>query len=156
MPAQPVDFNGLMADVQKMQQFLAKVQGGLKEPKQKEVLGELMARIDQARADVETSYPEAVKTIRESAERTNQQVAELQKQNDAHRQKLAELQAAAAAKPPAPKPTVRRPKIRPLPALTFEPGNLLRKELLQRFAGLADQKSKTDDREIWEDWNWEA
>lgn len=155
MPAQPVDFNALMADVQKMQQFLAKVQGGLTQPKQKEILGELLDKIDQARADAEKTYPVAVKTIRESAERTQRDVAEMQKDVAAHRAKLAELQAAAAARPPAPKITIRRPKTRTLPPLTFEPGNLLRKELLQRFAGLADRKSKADDREIWEDWNWE-
>lgn len=153
MPEPPVDFNGLMADVQKMQQVLAQIHGSLTQPRQKEVLGELLGKIEQARSDAETAYPNAVKTIRDSAENTVREATQLKAENDAKRAEVAKLQ--EQQQPPPPKPTIRRPSVATLPPITVEPGSLLRKEILQRFGGVIVKKAASDDREIWEDWSWE-
>jgi polyhydroxyalkanoate synthesis regulator phasin len=148
MPA-PIDFDALMADLTQFQQTLAEVHASLTRPQEREILGGLLGRIQEARSQVEATYPQALETIRQSAQRTQAEAEAGQARLAAMRQQLQALQE-AAAQPPAVPP--------PKPETPLDPtlGPTLRREVLRRYGDLPtrlpEEPRQHDGKEIWEDW----
>lgn len=149
--AAPIDFQSVMAEVGNLQTAIAKIHGGLKNKKNKEILGDVLDQMTRARADVEIEYPKALAMVQETARRNlakaQEMRANLEQQKAACEQRQAEIQAAqkkaAEAKPAKPEAKVD-------PAL----GPKLRIELLQRFSAKVDttQSEARKIREAWQDW----
>ncbi len=141
-----IDFASLMADLTTLQREIGKTHEGLTNSRQKEVLGEALKKVAEARADVEVKYSQAIQAIKSS-------VAETQAKAKAGLERVSELEekfAAMSARPPS------KPPEKPTPKLDGQLGCKLSAELLATFADRPPLASQLDqeDREIWEDWNW--
>jgi hypothetical protein len=158
-----IDFNAVMTDLSKFQQEVGKIHQQLTSPRQKEVLGEALDRVRQARAEVERTYKPTIQKIEDSARESAAQAEALKAENEQLKQQYQQKAAAQRAKKEnkkkrraqamkAPKP----PKVQAGP-LSLHAAPQLRQELLSRFQSKPAQpasRSKAD-REIWEDWNWD-
>jgi hypothetical protein len=142
----PIDFNQLLNQIGTLQQSLAEVHAKAPPSAERDLLGQLLAKIPAARAEVEQSYPKARTEIQQSLARTQAGI-------EAEGQKLAQHEAALAAaieqakQPPAP-PS--------LPEVEFPPdlGQQLRNELLGGFGLPLPPRANTGGiREIWQDWD---
>ncbi len=137
-----------MTDVQKYQNELASLYEKITHPGEKEMMGKLMSKIENARIEAEKVVPETLRQIQDSARcsaaQAKQQLAEIEKRK---KQMAAETAAADTVKmPPAAKP---KQEVRVDPKL----GPTLRLELLQRFAQHADGPARLSTiKEAWEDW----
>lgn len=153
------NFEELMGDVRKFQQALGQVHSTLTSPQDKDLLGDLMNRIETARQDVEKTYPQAVDAIKKSATDTQANMAQaedvragLEKEIRAKADENAK-KAASAPKPAEPRPPSRPP----VPDLKTEDnmGAKLRGELLHRFADIPPPHLEEEvDRDVWQDWDW--
>ena len=141
-----LDFNSILADLTTFQQQVGKIHSELTNPKQKAALGAALQKVAEARADVEVNYPKAIKTIEESAARSQARSKAGLEKVAALREKLAALKNRPPAAPPKKEP----------PKFDGQLGARLSSELLSRFADRAPSlpDDDGDDREIWEDWSW--
>ena len=147
----PVDFQDVMGELTDFQNAIGEIHSGLKNAKNKEILGSVLDSLQKARADVEVEYPKAMNMIDETAQRVRKEakerLAEMQKQKAAA-QKNAEAMQAKMGQPPKRTP---KSEIKVDPAL----GEKLRVELLERFQSstedLGSHASKI--REAWQDWD---
>lgn len=144
------EFSEILQELTKFQSAIGRVHQGLRSEKEREILGDILTKIDQARVDAETAVPNAMAKIREVAKDVQQRaeeqakkLAELQKQIDERKKNPPKAPA-----PPAP------------PEIKFDPnlGAILSAELMEHVA--PPQVDSLEPRpqvikEIWEDWNWE-
>jgi len=145
-----LDFGSIMAELEVFQREVGKIQASLKNPKQKEILGEALQRVASAKVDAEKTYPEAMKTIRERTEqaqaRANSAAAEAAKL----KQKFEQMAQAP--------PVDVKPPEKEAPRFDAQLGEKLSDELMNRLRArpAGEDDGQPIDREIWEDWNWEA
>jgi hypothetical protein len=146
-----VDFQSVMAELTVFQNAIGKIQANLKNAKNKEILGDVLAKVQQARSEVEIEYPKAMNLIEENAKsvlaEAEQGLAQMDQKRADYDQKAAAFQAAKkqAGQLPAP------PEAKIDPAM----GMTLRNELLNRFGPqtLTENGSSEKIREAWQDWN---
>lgn len=158
-----IDFDAVMSDLSKFQQEVGKIHASLTNPRQKQVLGEALQRVREARADVERTYKPTIEKIEDSARQSAAQAESLKAQAEQLQQE-SEKKAAAqrrrkekkkqrrAQALKAPKP----PKV-PTGPLALHAAPQLREELLSRFEAKPARPAAGGgklEREIWEDWNW--
>lgn len=146
-----VEFGAIMQELTKFQNAMGRAQQGLKNPEEREMVGELLTRIEKARADAETAVPNALTKIREVVESVQQRAEEQSK-------KLAELQKQIEERkknpPKAPTPP-------PKPEVKFDPmlGAMLSKELIAHVTPpvvSSEEPQRQVIKEVWEDWNWDS
>ena len=147
--AAPVDFGSVMADLTVFQEAIGKIQAGLKNKTNKEILGDVLNRLQEARVEAEESFPKAmdliVSTAQQAKAEAEQTLGQLAQTKAAVEQRTAQLQAAQGAVP-----AKAAPPEQPVdPAL----GQKLRVELLRQF-GPSDTESDDSGkiREAWQDW----
>lgn len=145
------EFTEIMTELTKFQSALGRVHTGLKSPKEKEMLGELLGKIEEARVEAQSAVPAAIQKIHEVAQDVQQRAEE-------HKRKLVELQKQIEErKNNPPQPAAPPPK----PEVQFDPnlGMQLSRELLQHItppaAAITSERPTQVIKEIWEDWNWE-
>jgi DNA-binding protein H-NS len=145
------EFTEIMSELSKFQSALGRVHSGLKATKEKEMLGELLGKIEEARVEAQSAVPAAIQRIHEVAK-------DVQKRAEEHKRKLVELQKQIEErKNNPPQPAAPPPK----PEVQFDPnlGMQLSRELLQHVAppvaATSTEKPTQVIKEIWEDWNWE-
>lgn len=158
---QPVNFEELMADLTKFQEIMAQIQAGLTRPKEKELLGDLLDRVQKARVEVEETYPKTAQFLNNKLQDTRTEAqamlednarrsAELHARMDEAKKQAKEVPPPRAKKAPSP--------VKPSFHLDPEKGNKLRLEMLQFLGIQAKQDGKGrglgEDHEIWEDWDW--
>lgn len=144
------EFSAILGELTKFQSAIGRVHKGLHAQKEKEILGELLGKIDQARTDAETAVPAAIQKIRDVAQEVQARAEEQQK-------KLAELQKQIEERkknPPQPPAPPAKPEVH------FDPnlGAQLAHELIERVAPMQAapiEKPTQVIKEIWEDWNWD-
>jgi hypothetical protein len=145
------EFTEILSELTRFQSAIGRVHEGLRSQKEREILGDLLSKISQARTDAESAVPAAIQKIHEVA-------ADIQKRAEEQKRKLEELQKqieqrkAKAAQPPAPPPA--KPEVQLDPNL----GAQLARELMQHVAAPASAAANKPTqviKEIWEDWNWE-
>ena len=149
--AGPEDFQTVMAEVGNFQAALGKIREHLRSAQGKEILGDMLGKIQTARADVEVEYPKAMTVIEESARSV---IANAKKRRAQQGQRQAEIaQKAAALQAAQQKAALPRPK----PEVKVDPalGQRLRTELLERFAPHtgSDDSERGKIREAWQDWD---
>jgi hypothetical protein len=146
------EFSGIMQELTQFQSAIGRAASGLKDPREREMVGELLDRIEQARVDAESAVPAAIERIRSVAE-------DLQKRAQEHHKKLDELAKQIEERknnPPKAPPPPAKPEVK------FDPnlGAALSAELIAHLAppeavaapGEAGQVIK----DVWEDWNWDS
>lgn len=144
------EFSEIMTELSKFQAAIGRVHQDVRSPKEREMLGELIGKISEARTQAETAVPAAISKIHEVAKDVQQRAEE-------HRRKLIELrQQIEERKKNPPQPPAPPPK----PEVQFDPnlGAQLCRELMQHVAPpatTAAQQGTQVIKEIWEDWNWE-
>jgi polyhydroxyalkanoate synthesis regulator phasin len=144
------EFTEILGELTKFQSAIGRVHQGLRSTKEREILGDLLSKITQARSDAETAVPVAIQKIRDVAQ-------DVQKRAEEQQKKLAELQQQIEERkknPPQPPAPPAKPEIQ------FDPnlGAKLCQELMQRVApasSATDEKPTQVIKEIWEDWNWD-
>ena len=146
-----IDFQSVMDELTVFQNAIGKIHANLNNAKNQEILGNVLADIQKARAEVEVEYPKTMKLIHDTARSVLTEAKEMQgelvqKRAEAE-QRLASVQAAReeAAMPPL------KPEVKVDPAL----GQMLRTELLDRFGpqGNGDGADLERIREAWQDWD---
>ena len=149
----PISFSGIMAELGNFQTALANIHGTLQNPKHKAILGEILERIQEKKAEAEATIPPILRQTRERFEQTNADLKteseKLRKQQkewavrleNAHEKELAK-------KTPPPKTAI--PETRIDPGL----GGVLRAELLERFGHSPNNEPHRAPpiKEAWEDW----
>lgn len=143
-----LDLAKVMQDLTRFQEEVAKIHGELTSPKQKELLGMALQRMEESRGEVELQFPKAVAAIRTSAERTQARVAAGKEQVEKLKQEFAEL----AQRTPVEAPQKDEPEFE------GELGVRLSAELVERIAEPRPQGTQLPQMkgEIWEDWNWRS
>jgi polyhydroxyalkanoate synthesis regulator phasin len=144
------EFSAILGELTKFQSAIGRMHHGLHAQKEKEILGDLLSKIDQARTEAETAVPAAIQKIRDVAQDVQARAQEQQKKL-ADLQKQIEERKKNPPKPPAPPAK---------PEVQFDPnlGAQLAQELMQRVApaqAAPTEKPTQVIKEIWEDWNWE-
>ncbi|MEQ8790295.1 MAG: hypothetical protein RIC55_28625 [Pirellulaceae bacterium] len=157
-----IDIDAVMSDLATFQQQVGRIHSQLTNPRQKEVLGEALDRVREARAEVQRTYQPTIQQIEDSARRSQSQAQTLQSQAESARREL--NQKAEQQKQKKEKRKQRRaaalkaPKTPKAPAnpLALHAAPQLRDELLSRFQAKPAKPDggETMQREIWEDWNW--
>lgn len=144
------EFSEIMQELTKFQSAIGRVYQGLNSEKERNILGDMMAKMDQARVDSEKAVPAAIAKIKEvaqdvqvRAEEQSKKIAELHKQIEERKKN--------PPKPPAP------PAI---PEVKFDPnlGAVLSAELLEHVKPREVDRAEPQRqviKEIWEDWNWD-
>ncbi len=147
--AAAVDFQSVMAELSQFQNALGDIHASLKNQKNKEILGDVLDRIREARADVEVEYPKVMdlilSTARQCQDEAQQNLAKIADKKAQIQQKTAALAAAQKALPAKPE----------LPDAKIDPvlGQKLRLDLLERFCpDETDLDGMDRIREAWEDW----
>ncbi len=154
MPA-PIDFGAIVSELANFQSEAAKMCATLKSAKQREVIGDMLTRLQSAKADVERLYPETMDFIEKDARNT---IAEAESQQAEAAQLKEKLNTLAAGQQAA---ASAAPKAAPKPPTPVDPGlgGRLREELLERFGPLANLNVQTLEdnvREVWQDWKWDG
>lgn len=144
------EFSEILNELSRFQSAIGRVHEGVRSQKEREMLGELITKINEARSQAETAVPAAIDKIKQVAQ-------EVQQRAEEQKQKLAELYKQIEERknnpPKAPPPP-------PKPELHFDPnlGAQLSQELIQHVAppttGAAPPATQVI-KEIWEDWNWD-
>ena len=144
------EFSAILQELNKFQSTIGRVHQGLNNEKEQAILGELLTKIETARADAESAVPNAMAKIREVA-------MDVQKRAEEQAKKLADLQKQIEERkknPPQAPPPPAKPEVKFDPAL----GALLSQELLEHVAPRAVSQlppQRQVIKEIWEDWNWD-
>ncbi len=147
----PVDFQSVMAELTVFQNAIGDIHANLKNKKNKEILGDVLDRLQGARVEAEVEYPKAMDLIQSTAQQAKaeaeQALAQIDQKKAAVKQRMAEIQAAQKAAPAKP----ASPEAKVDPAL----GQKLRSELLERFGPRsdADHPGIGRIREAWQDWD---
>lgn len=144
------EFSEILTELSKFQSAIGRVHQGVRASKERDMLGELITKIDEARNEAQSAVPAAINKIHEVAK-------EVQQRAEEHKQKLVELQKQIEERknnPPKPPAPPAKPEVH------FDPnlGAQLCKELMQHVAppaAASAQQSTQVIKEIWEDWNWE-
>lgn len=151
--SEPVSFAGMMVELGKFQSALADAHGSLRNEKHKQILGELLARLQEQKSKAEATIPPILAQIRDRFQRTESELKSeserIQKQHKALKERLEKARKQPPAGPPSTgKPATPEPKINP------DLGAQLRLELLQRFGCPAGDPSHgpATIKEAWEDW----
>lgn len=148
-------FDEMLADITKFQFEIGKVAAKITNPRHKEVLGQALASVEQAKADFIIEYPKAMATIqgslansKASAQASLVKIAALKQQFAAMQAGLAAVAGAAVAGA-ASMPKSAKPKF------DGQLGQRLSSELVARVvdAKPSAEPSLLDDREIWQDWS---
>ncbi len=148
--AETLDFQSVMAELTNFQSAIGDIHTRLRSVKHKEILGDMLDKIQSARAEVEVEYPKAMNLIEDTARKV---MAEAKQDLAKNEQKRAELDqkiaASKAAQPKAPK-LPSKPEVKVDPAL----GQRLRTELLERFGPQTESNGLNPSkiREAWQDW----
>jgi len=158
-----IDFNAVMADLSKFQQEVGKIHQQLTSPRQKEVLGEALDRVRQARAEVERTYKPTIQKIEDSARESAAQAEALKAESEQLKQQYEQKVVAQREKKEKKKKrraqAMKAPKVPKVQAgpLSLHAAPQLRQELLSRFQSKPanSEPHNKPDREIWEDWNWD-
>jgi hypothetical protein len=146
-----VDFQSVMAQLTDFQNALGKIHANLTNAKNKGILGDMLEKLQGARADVEIEYPKAMNLIDETARsvmtESQEALAKIEQKRAAFEQEKATTQAAKKQAPKLPP----KPEVKVDPAL----GQKLRVELLQRFGPQTehDDSAASRVREAWQDWD---
>jgi hypothetical protein len=146
------EFSEIMQELTQFQTAIGRAASGLKNDREREMVSDLLQRIQAARVDAESSVPAAINKIREVAQ-------DVQRQAEEHHKKLNELaQQIEERKNNPPKAPAPPPK----PEVQFDPnlGATLSAELLSHLSPSAALSSSAPPgqiiKEIWEDWNWQG
>ena len=57
------EFSEILTELTKFRSAIGRVQAGMRSTQEREVLGDLLGQMDQARVDAESAVPEAIKRI---------------------------------------------------------------------------------------------
>jgi DNA repair exonuclease SbcCD ATPase subunit len=144
------EFSEIITELSKFQSTISRVHQGARASKERDMLGELITKIDEARNEAQTAVPNAINKIHQVAK-------EVQQRAEEHKAKLVELQKQIEERkknPPQPPAPPAKPDVQ------FDPnlGAQLCKELMQHVAppsAATVQQPTQVIKEIWEDWNWE-
>ena len=151
MPKAP-NFDEIMADLTKFQFEIGKIHAQLTNPRHKEVLGQALANVEQARGEALVAYPQAMATIRNSAMQSQASAQETLTKVAALQAKFAAMQAGVASVAGA---AVSAKAIKPAaPKFDGQLGQRLSSELVARITDVKPNAdaSLLDDQEIWQDW----
>lgn len=146
----PVNFDALMCDLGKFEQVMTEAQSTVSNARDRGMLSDLLTCMQDARAQVIETYPQAVSAIKASAEKSEAEIKAGMDAIDKRKKELEELLAARKdALPPSPP---AKPEMKIDPAL----GQNLREELLGRYGkpeGPNGTAARRRIREAWEDWD---
>lgn len=142
------EFTEILGQLSQFQSAIGRVHQTLRAPKEREILGDLIAKIEQARQDAQTAVPAAIRKIHEATRDVEQRAQAQQAKLDVLQKQLEERQK-NPPKPPAPPAP---------PPVKFDPnlGAELCRELLQHLSpphAAASSPGVQVVKEIWEDWN---
>jgi hypothetical protein len=147
-----IDIDDILAEVAKFRDHVSKVHSRLKHPQERQLLGEVLAKIDESRFEAKEKFTAAVAAMEQGVEQAKStananlaKTAQLRQQLD----EMLKAQAAAAqAQPPQAQP----------PEFDFQLGERLSREMLAQFEGkpAASPADRIADREIWQDWSWSS
>jgi hypothetical protein len=147
-----IDIDDLLNEVAKFRQHIGEVHSRLTHPQERELLSDVIEKIDETRFKVKDQFTDAVAAMEKGLDQAQSEAqANLAKtaQLREQMQGLIKAQAEAdAAEPPAAAE----------PAFDFQLGERLSREMSAQF----DERQATApadkivDREIWQDWSWKA
>ena len=145
------EFSEIMQELTQFQTAIGRATAGLKNPREREMVEEMLTRIQQAHVEAESAVPAAINKIRSVAE-------DLQQRAKEHHEKLSHLAKQIEERknnPPQTSPPPDKPEIK------FDPnlGAVLSAELLSHLQPATPVASPAEAKqvikEIWEDWNWD-
>lgn len=148
-PSDPKQVPNLWQAVGELQDFVTKVHASLTDPKNKQMLGEVLEKLKTARADAEAIVPQLVEEMKQGAEKTKAELEEMQLhyqklQTDFEARMKAEKEKQDAAPPP--------PHAVPRKKFELTSGRDLCRELLEN-AGIMHKSGaapQQDHKDIWE------
>jgi len=145
-------FNNLMAELTKFQEAVGEIHRGLRNEKHKAILGEVLDRLREEKAEAEATVPA---TLNKLVQRSEQTQAELKSELDRLQKQFAQANSHLAAARKKQTEPAQAPQAAPAePKIDPHLGEQLRTELLERFAapdGSAAQRTAAI-KEAWEDW----
>lgn len=148
----PPNLPNLWKNLDHFQSVITKVHESLTNPTQKQALGELLGKLQEARANAEKVVPEVVNGMQKKNEALKAWAEDFQTKIAEKRQELDALKAAAAQKPKKAAPTPTGPTPRPPDKIQIVPGQTLREEMLDQLGAVPHQPASSEsDREIWKD-----
>ncbi len=149
MPAPtPYNLQNLFADVAHFQEVMGRIQSSLRNPEDKARLGELLERVEKARAAAEEQVPAILQEKKQKIEQARAAMEELQQKIDTMKEDLKAQKAAKAAKEAAAAqpedgkaaaaPGAAKAPLPTLPEVPINPalGEDLRLEVLKKYGGL--------------------
>lgn len=150
MPTTPAGFSSVMADVDQFLSVLANAQVGLPEQRERDLMGVLLSRLQEARQAATEVIPKAMGNLQQCMEQYQVAAEKLKAEIREQQQKLADLEASPPVRVPGstpPPPPVEPPTIDP--AL----GQKLREELLAKLFGTTPPVAPPrPGKDIWQDW----
>lgn len=148
------DFAAVMSDLTQFQNELDRGVQTLTNPREKEVMLDLMAKIRRSRAQVEELWPSTMQRVDADIRRMKSEAEAQLAGLDAKKAKAdAVAQKAAAAKAAAAAAKVKKPKSGEV-KVDLTMGTQLKQEILARFINKDGTADTAQLKEIWEDWDW--
>lgn len=151
MEPAPEDLPNLWKMMDSFQAQLGKVHESLSNPEHKKILGEVLSKLQEARAETEKTVPDSVQEMHDAAQQMKADSEYLTARVKQAQQDLEATMQEQAKKPASTPKKGRKPTPRSRSASHDVAGDKLRDELL-RHGETGRGHSTSDEHEIWEDW----